>query len=99
MAWQKGRAISAPGDRVLTGVVLMLTFGAVAPLIDVASKLVAQGVPVGVVTLGRFIVQLALMAPIILWLRLPMAMSPQGIFWLWVFGVGLAATIGHMAIT
>lgn len=52
-------------DRTLTGVTLMLVFCLIAPLIDVASKLAAQVVPVGTVTFGRFLVQAALMAPIL----------------------------------
>lgn len=52
-------------DRTLTGVALMLVFCLIAPLIDVASKLAAQAVPVGTVTLGRFVVQATLMAPVL----------------------------------
>ena len=36
------------------------------PLIDVASKLAVQGVPVGTVTLARFVVQAVLMAPVVI---------------------------------
>jgi len=54
-----------PTDRILPGVVLMLTFCVIAPLIDVSSKLAAQTVPVGVVTLSRFVVQALLMAPVV----------------------------------
>ncbi|MCT2540158.1 DMT family transporter [Sedimentimonas flavescens] len=53
-------------DRIFPGIALMLGFCVIAPLIDVASKLAAQSVPVGTVTLGRFVVQAALMAPIVL---------------------------------
>ena len=63
-------------DRILPGIVLMLAFCAIAPLIDVASKLAAQEVAVGTVTLGRYVVQGLLMAPIALLLghslRIPM---------------------------
>lgn len=52
-------------DRIFLGIALMLGFCTIAPLIDVASKLAAQAVPVGTVTLGRFVVQGALMAPIV----------------------------------
>lgn len=52
-------------DRTLTGVALMLVFCLIAPLIDVSSKLAAQAVPVGTVTLGRFVVQATLMAPVL----------------------------------
>jgi drug/metabolite transporter (DMT)-like permease len=55
-----------PTDRILTGVALMIGFCIFAPLIDVASKLAAQEVPVGVVTLGRFVVQGTLMAPVVI---------------------------------
>jgi drug/metabolite transporter (DMT)-like permease len=41
-----------------------------APLIDVASKLAAQTVPVGQITTARFIVQGAIMLPVCLWLGL-----------------------------
>ncbi|MFN6952378.1 MAG: DMT family transporter [Albidovulum sp.] len=53
-------------DRILPGVALMIAFCIVAPLIDVASKLAGQGVPVGVIVLGRGLVQAALMAPVVL---------------------------------
>ena len=62
-------------DRILLGVALMITFCVIAPLIDVSAKLAAQGVSVGVITLGRFIVQSALMLPIVLLMRLPVAMD------------------------
>ena len=62
-------------DRILRGVALMIGFCIIAPLIDVASKLAAQGVPVGTVTLGRFVVQGALMAPVVLALRLPLGLG------------------------
>ncbi len=51
-------------DRILAGVALMLGFVATAPLIDVASKLAAQTVPVGQVTAARFLVQGMLMLPL-----------------------------------
>ena len=64
-----------PGDRVLLGIVLMLGFCLIAPLIDVAAKLAAAYVSVGMVTLARFVVQGALMggllAPMGLDARLP----------------------------
>lgn len=71
------RAPSLPylNDRVVLGVVLMLGFCLTAPLIDVASKLAAQTIPVGQITTARFIVQGALMLPLCLLLghglRLP----------------------------
>ena len=62
-----------PSDRILPGVALMIAFFIAAPLIDVASKLAAQGVPVGVIVLGRGVVQAALMLPFVLAMRLPLA--------------------------
>ena len=53
-------------DRVLLGVTLMLGFVASAPLIDVASKLAAQTIPVGEVTAARFLVQGLVMLPLAL---------------------------------
>ena len=62
-------------DRILPGILLMLGFCVVAPLIDVAAKLAAIWVSVGMITLARFAVQGALMgalmAPLRLTLRLP----------------------------
>ncbi|WP_343081280.1 DMT family transporter [Ostreiculturibacter nitratireducens] len=76
-------------DRILPGVGLMLAFCAIAPLIDVASKLAAQEVPVGVVTLGRFVVQGILMLPIVLFMGLPMAILPRA-FWLTISRAAVA---------
>ncbi|SEB54555.1 DMT family transporter [Rhodobacter sp. 24-YEA-8] len=54
-------------DRILPGIILMLAFCTLAPLLDVSSKLAAEaGVPVGWITAARFIVQGLMMAPIIL---------------------------------
>lgn len=53
-------------DRIPLGTAFMLGFCATAPLIDVCSKLAAQSLPVGEITLARFAVQAALMVPIVL---------------------------------
>ena len=59
-------ATSPPStDKVLTGVALMLGFCLTAPLLDVAAKLASSSVPVGQITAARFIVQCALMAPLL----------------------------------
>ncbi|OYU19506.1 MAG: EamA family transporter [Rhodobacteraceae bacterium PARR1] len=56
----------------------MLAFCMLAPLLDVASKLAAQGgVPVGQITTARFVVQGALMLPVVLVMRLPWRVSPR----------------------
>ncbi len=64
-----------PTDRILLGVALMIAFCVFGPLIDVASKLAAQGVPVGVIVLGRGIVQAALMLPFVLAMGLSIRLS------------------------
>lgn len=57
-------------DNILTGVALMLGFCLTAPLLDVAAKLASSSVPVGQITAARFIVQCALMAPFIFFMKL-----------------------------
>lgn len=58
-------APSAQTDRILPGILLMLAFCVLAPLLDVCSKLAAEGgIPVGQVTAARFLVQCALMLPV-----------------------------------
>ncbi len=66
-------------DRILPGILLMLGFCIIAPLIDVASKLAAQAVPVGTVTLGRYVAQLLLMVPIVALLGHPWGMSRRAL--------------------
>ena len=51
-------------DRVVFGAILMIAFCILAPLLDVSSKLAAQTLPVGQITLARFVVQAALMLPV-----------------------------------
>lgn len=67
-------------DRILPGVALMITFCIIAPLIDVSSKLAAQQVPVGVVTLARFVVQAALMLPVVLIMRQSLRLTPRALW-------------------
>lgn len=52
-------------DRILPGVLLMVGFCVVAPLIDVSAKLASATVSVGQITAARFVLQAALMAPIV----------------------------------
>ena len=73
-------------DRIFPGIALMLFFCASAPLIDVASKLAAQEVAVGTVTLGRYVVQGLLMAPVALLLGHSLALPLRGR----LLGLGLA---------
>jgi len=69
-----------PTDKILTGVALMLGFCLTAPLLDVAAKLASSSVPVGQITAARFIVQCALMAPVIVIMGLSMRVARE--FWL-----------------
>lgn len=67
-------------DTTLQGVLLMLAFCVIAPLLDVAAKLAAEnGVPVGQVTAARFVVQTALMLPVILVMRLPLRLDARAL--------------------
>lgn len=71
-------APARPADRILPGVVLMLAFCMLAPLLDVSSKLAAEaGMPVGQITTARFVVQGVLMLPILFIMRLPIRTSPR----------------------
>ncbi len=56
----------ADTDRILPGILLMIGFCVLAPLLDVCAKLAAEGgIPVGQITTARFAVQCALMLPIV----------------------------------
>ena len=67
-------------DTTLQGVILMLAFCVLAPLLDVAAKLAAEnGVPVGQVTAARFVVQTALMLPVVLVMGLSMRLSARAL--------------------
>ena len=76
--------MSAPTDRILPGVLLMLGFCLFAPLIDVSSKLASETLPVGQITLGRYVVQLALMLPVFLVMGQGLSLTRRGLvltFW------------------
>lgn len=67
-------------DTTLLGILLMLAFCALAPLLDVAAKLAAEdGVPVGQITAARFVVQTGLMLPVVLIMRLAIRLSPRAL--------------------
>lgn len=68
-------------DRILPGVALMLGFCLIAPLIDVSAKLASASLPVGQITTARYVVQAALMLPIILAMGLTLRLTRRG-FWL-----------------
>lgn len=64
-------------DSILKGIALMLAFCAMAPMLDVASKLATQTIPVGQITTARFVVQGALMLPVVAFMRLSWHMTPK----------------------
>lgn len=67
-------------DTTLRGIVLMLIFCMIAPLLDVASKLAAEGgMPVGQITAARFGVQGALMLPVLLVMGLSLRMTRKAL--------------------
>ena len=66
-------------DRILPGIVLMLAFCVLAPLLDAASKLATATIPVGQITAARFVVQGALMLPVALIMRLQWTVTPRAL--------------------
>lgn len=69
-------------DRILPGILLMLAFCLLAPLLDVAAKLAAEGgIPVGQVTTARFVVQTAIMLPVVLLMGHSLRMGGRAAFW------------------
>ncbi|MFN4128644.1 MAG: DMT family transporter [Paracoccaceae bacterium] len=66
-------------DRILPGVVLMLAFCVLAPLLDVSAKLAAATVPVGQIVTARFVVQGALMLPVILVMGITLRLTPRAL--------------------
>ena len=68
-----------PADRILPGVALMILFCAIAPLIDISSKLAAATLPVGQITTARFVVQTVLMLPIVWAMGLSLRLSRRAL--------------------
>lgn len=67
-------------DTTLQGIVLMLIFCMIAPLLDVSAKLAAEGgVPVGQITTARFLVQLLVMLPVVLVMGLSPRLTPRAL--------------------
>ncbi|WP_145109794.1 DMT family transporter [Cereibacter sediminicola] len=58
--------MTAPPDRILPGVALMIAFCVLAPLLDVCAKLASASIPVGQITFARFFVQAILMLPVVM---------------------------------
>ena len=97
--------MNATNDRILPGVALMLGFCAIAPLIDVASKLASATVPVGQITLARFVVQGVLMLPLLFVLGQGLRVSARALrLTLWRALASITATftfvwaVSHMPI-
>lgn len=66
-------------DRILPGVILMLLFCALAPLLDVAAKLASAEIPVAQIVTARFLVQGALMLPVMALMGLSFVMSRRAL--------------------
>ncbi len=67
-------------DTTLKGIVLMLVFCMIAPLLDVSAKLAAEdGIPVGQITTARFLVQMLLMLPVVLVMGLSLRLSARAL--------------------
>ena len=73
-------SVDTATDRVVLGVGLMIAFCVVAPLLDVASKLAADKIPVAQITTSRFVLQAVLMAPMIGLLGHRFTL-PRGLIW------------------
>lgn len=68
-------------DRVPLGILMMLAFCAIAPLIDVSSKIASQEVSIAQVTFFRMVFQAVLMAPVVLLLGQSLRLSRR-LVWL-----------------
>jgi len=67
-------------DTTLRGIVLMLTFCMIAPLLDVSAKLAAEGgIPVGQITTARFFVQGVLMLPVVWVMGMSLHLTPRAL--------------------
>ena len=64
-------------DQTLRGVLLMLGFCILAPLLDASSKLATDAIPVGQITAFRFVFQGLCMLPVILLMRLNWHAAPR----------------------
>lgn len=85
-------------DRILPGILLMLAFCTLAPLLDAASKLATATIPVGQITTARFVVQGVLMVPVALIMGLSWVV-PRRALWLLILRAVflIASTYGFVA--
>lgn len=56
--------MTATTDKAVLGIVLMMTFAAIGPMIDVFAKLAAERIPIGQAVAARFTVQSFLLLPV-----------------------------------
>lgn len=66
-------------DRILPGVILMLAFCTLAPMLDVAAKLASAEIPVAQIVTARFLVQGALMLPVMLVMGLSLRIARRAL--------------------
>lgn len=78
-------------DRPLLGIALMLGFCAVAPLADAVAKILGQTVPLGLLVLVRFAVQVVLLIPLVMFTGRRWRMSRR------VLSLTALRTVLHMA--
>lgn len=62
------------GDRPIFGLILMVGFCALAPYHDALAKILGQTVPLGFIVFMRFAVQVAILVPVVLILRVDLRM-------------------------
>ena len=70
------------GSNTPRGVLLMVAFCILAPLLDAASKLATEAIPVGQITSARFVFQGLCMLPVMLLMRLSWAASGRDLTYL-----------------
>jgi len=69
--------MTPPSDHVLPGILLTVGYCLIAPLLDVSAKLAAAELPVGEIATARFVIQAALVMPVVLALGYRVRMSPR----------------------
>ena len=83
-------------DRPFLGILLMLGFCVMAPLGDSIAKLLGDAVSLGMLVAVRFVLQVALLLPLVLWMGLSLR-PPPGTGWRIALRTGLHITgIGMM---
>lgn len=70
-----GGAPGGASSLATTGILLMIGFSILGPVIDVFGKLATSEVPAAEITLGRFTIQTLLLIPIVIWRKALIALS------------------------